>query len=214
MEYPTFYDDTVRRRLMDAEGYLWNPYGKTASSRRKVRLNSVAVEVIKRRMKAAKGLYLFPHKKTKNKPTLKVNNAHDRALEKSGVQPFRLYDLRHTWATRAAEAGTDIATLAALLGHSKLVMAQRYFHPGESHRIEAVESSKSSMRCAEEAEKRQAQEEWAHEWAQCPKIPQILKSRKPKVSRIESTKRRRSDSNRCIKVLQTYRPTPHQFQLI
>jgi integrase len=72
---------------MDAEGYLWNPYGKTASSRRKVRLNSVAVEVIKRRMKAAKGLYLFPHKKDKDKPTLKVNNAHDRALEKSGVQP-------------------------------------------------------------------------------------------------------------------------------
>jgi len=62
-----------------------------------------------------------------------------------------------------------IATLAALLGHSRLVMAQRYVHPGESHRIEAVESSKSSMRCAEEAEKRQAQEEWAHKWAQCQK---------------------------------------------
>jgi len=68
VEYPTFYDDTVRRRLMDAEGYLWNPYGKTASSRRKVRLNSVAVEVIKRRMKAAKGLYLFPTRRTKTNP--------------------------------------------------------------------------------------------------------------------------------------------------
>jgi integrase len=117
-------EEVCRARVDHAqpdEGYLWNPYGKTASSRRKVPLNSVAVEVIKRRMKAAKGLYLFPHKKDKNKPTLKVNTAHDRALEKSGVQPFRLYDLRHTWATRAAEAGMDIATLAALLRHSKLV---------------------------------------------------------------------------------------------
>lgn len=42
---------------------------------------------------------------------------------------FRLYDLRHTWATRAAEAGVDLVTLAALLGHSKIVMVMRYAHP-------------------------------------------------------------------------------------
>ncbi len=49
-----------------------------------------------------------------------------------------MYDLRHTWATRAAEAGIDMPTLAALLGHSKLNMVMRYAHPQEKHQVEAV----------------------------------------------------------------------------
>lgn len=120
------------------DGYIYNPYGKTKAARRKVPLNTTALAVVKRRVQKAKGLYLFPHKKDKNKPMLKANNAHTRALEKSKVTYFRLYDLRHTWATRAAEAGVDVGTLASLLGHSKLVMVMRYVHPGEEHRFEAV----------------------------------------------------------------------------
>src|SRR5262245_40284239 len=41
------------------EGYLWNPYGKTKAARRKVPLNPVALEIITKRMKAAKGMYLL-----------------------------------------------------------------------------------------------------------------------------------------------------------
>src|SRR5215813_9483717 len=37
----------------------------------------------------------------------------------------------------------------------------------------------------------------------CPKILPIFQRKKLKVSPTKSTKRRRSDSNRCIKVLQT-----------
>src|SRR5262249_27050097 len=46
------------------------------------------------------------------------------------------YDLRHTWATRAAEAGIDLVTLAAMLGHSKINMVLRYAHPTQSTRQE------------------------------------------------------------------------------
>lgn len=93
---------------------------------------------MKRRVQSAEGPYLFPHKLDPDKPILKANNAHSVALKKSKVRKFRLYDLRHTWATRSAEAGVDVGTLASLLGHSKLVMVMRYVHPGEAHRIEAV----------------------------------------------------------------------------
>ena len=55
------------------------------------------------------------------------------------MAPFRLYDLRHTWATRAAEAGIDLVTLAALLGHSKIQMVLRYAHPTQQHQTQAVE---------------------------------------------------------------------------
>jgi len=50
----------------------------------------------------------------------------------------RLYDLRHTFVTRAAEAGVDIMTLAALLGHSRVQMVMRYAHPTEEHQFNAV----------------------------------------------------------------------------
>ena len=53
---------------------------------------------------------------------MKVNAAHSAALIRSKVAPFRLYDLCHTWATRAAMAGVDLVTLAAMLGHSRIQM--------------------------------------------------------------------------------------------
>lgn len=67
-----------------------------------------------------------------------MNNAHDRALKRSGLRPFRLYDLRHTWATRAAMSGIDLVTLAAMLGHSRIQMVLRYAHPTEQHQAEAM----------------------------------------------------------------------------
>jgi integrase len=93
------YRATVANAHPD-EGYLWNPYGKTKAARRKVPLNSTALEIVKRRMKAAEGKYLFPHRYDNDRPVPKMNNAHDLALKKSNVARCRLYDLRHTWATR------------------------------------------------------------------------------------------------------------------
>jgi len=39
-----------------------------------------AFTIIKRRVSEAKGEYLFPHRRDKNEPMLKVNNAHSTAL--------------------------------------------------------------------------------------------------------------------------------------
>jgi len=79
------------------------------------------------------GRCLYPHEKDADRPMLKVNNAHDGALKRTKVAHFRLYDLRHTWATRAAMAGIDLVTLAAMLGHSRIQMVVRYAHPTQQH---------------------------------------------------------------------------------
>ena len=88
--------------------------------------------------------YLFACESDPARPVPKVNNAHDRALNASGIAPTRLYDLRHTWATRAAMSGIDLVTLAALLAHSRIQMVLRYAHPRKSTRRRLWKSWKPS----------------------------------------------------------------------
>jgi integrase len=128
-----------------AEGFLFNPYGKTKAARRRIRLTATAKSILTRLTEECKddkgqlGPYLFPHATKPNQPVPKVNSAHDRAVKDSKVAAFRLYDLRHTWATRAAEAGIDLVTLAAMLGHSKINMVLRYAHPTQEHQSRAMD---------------------------------------------------------------------------
>ncbi len=89
-------------------------------------------------MDEAKGVYLFPGR-VPDAPIVKVNAAHTATLKRSKVAAFRLYDLRHTWATRSAMAGVDLVTLAAMLGHSRIQMVLRYAHPTEEHQFAAME---------------------------------------------------------------------------
>jgi integrase len=119
-------------------GYLFIPFGKTKAAKRRINLTGAATEVLRKRLASAQGRYLFPHEKAVSKPMLKVNNAHSGALKRSKVARFRLYDLRHTWATRAAMSGIDLVTLAAMLGHSRIQMVLRYAHPTEQHQAQAM----------------------------------------------------------------------------
>jgi integrase len=59
-----------------------------------------------------------------------VKKAHRAAARRAKIKGhFRLYDLRHTFATRAVAAGADLPTLSSLLGHATIQMTMRYVHP-------------------------------------------------------------------------------------
>ena len=51
-------------------------------------------------------------------------NATDRAK----IADFHFHDLRHTFATRLAQAGIDLYQISKLLGHKDIKMTQRYAH--------------------------------------------------------------------------------------
>jgi len=72
--------------------------------------------VHKGRVKTAKGNYVFPSKKHTDRPIGSVRKAHNAAIRRALIKPlFVLYDLRHTFATRAVAAGVDLPTLSAML---------------------------------------------------------------------------------------------------
>jgi site-specific recombinase XerD len=42
-------------------------------------------------------------------------------------------------ATRMAQAGVDLVTLAGMLGHSRISLVMRYAHPSDEHQFAAME---------------------------------------------------------------------------
>lgn len=126
------------------QGTLLVARGKTAAARRLLALVPDAVEILRRRM-ASPGPHVFPGR---GNSVQRVNGAHDRLLHRhnnpaEGPKPelqlsFVLYDLRHTFATRMAEAGCPLPVLAAILGHANLRSIHRYVHVRPAVQQEAM----------------------------------------------------------------------------
>jgi integrase len=57
----------------------------------------------------------------------------ERVRRYSGVERFHAHQLRHTFATRWAEKGGNIADLQLVLGHSSIVVTQRYARLTDEH---------------------------------------------------------------------------------
>jgi integrase len=57
-----------------------------------------------------------------------LRRAFYEALKRAEIDNFRFHDLRHTFATRLAQAGVDLYKIAKLLGHKDIKMTQRYSH--------------------------------------------------------------------------------------
>jgi integrase len=67
-----------------------------------------------------------------------LKKQHGKALRLSGVRPFVLYSLRHTFLTWLGESGCDAWTLARIAGHSSISMSTRYVHPSEDAVLNAM----------------------------------------------------------------------------
>lgn len=68
-----------------------------------------------------------------------ITTAWDALREKTGVH-CRLHDLRHTTATKMAEAGVPESTMLAIMGHMSRAMLERYSHIRMAAKREAVKS--------------------------------------------------------------------------
>jgi len=72
---------------------------------------------------------LYP---TRPMSTIAVNRMLARRAMEAGVEDVTPHDLRRTFVSEALDAGGDIATVAALVGHASVQTTQRYDRRGEA----------------------------------------------------------------------------------
>ncbi len=93
-------------------------------------LNKIALDVLNQRskVKSIKNDYVFFNSNGKKINPHVLRTSFYTVLEKVGVENLWLHDLRHTFATRLAQADVDLYKISKLLGHKDIKMTQRYSH--------------------------------------------------------------------------------------
>lgn len=95
-----------------------------------VPLNTAAMQVL-RSQKGRNREWVFVYN---GKPVDRTSTAAwKKALERAGIKNFRWHDLRHTWASWHAQAGTSLHELMELGGWSCMEMVLRYAHLAGEH---------------------------------------------------------------------------------
>jgi len=120
-----------------AKGTVRIEWGKTNAAKRTLNLCGESIEIIERRL-CSDGPWLFPSKRKPGDHIRQLHTSHDSCCQDANVS-FVIYDFRHTFATRMLiEAGVDMVTLAAIMGHSSIRLLQKYVHPTAEHQREAM----------------------------------------------------------------------------
>ena len=110
-------------------------------------MTDTVYEIFRRRMAVA-SQWVFPSSKNAG-PRTTLQKSHTRVVfgkrdlagNKIGGCNFkcRLYDMRHTFATRFALAGGSLPILSKILGHTDMAMLNKYVHPSQQDMDGAME---------------------------------------------------------------------------
>lgn len=123
-------------------GTLQVTHGKTAAARRLLPLSPRVRMILEKRWESAsqpaEGWVWPSETKSGHVEPFTLKKQHRNAVARSGVRPFVLYSLRHTFLTRLGESGCDAWTLARIAGHSSIAMSARYVHPSEDAVLAAM----------------------------------------------------------------------------
>jgi len=98
-----------------------------------VPLNANAMAVLEA-CKGAHPEYVFTYQ---GRPVTQVNTkAWRKAVARAGLKDFRWHDLRHTWASWHAQAGTPFNVLQEMGGWKSSEMVRRYAHLSSAHLLD------------------------------------------------------------------------------
>jgi integrase len=118
-----------------ARGVIYVRHTKTGKDRA-VPMNVIGRAALEEQQRTSEHVFVSPRT---GGPYVDIKRAFTAALQQAGIEDFRFHDLRHTAATRLADTGADVFTIAEILGHSSLAMTKRYTHATDEAKQRAVE---------------------------------------------------------------------------
>lgn len=118
---------------------------KTVSSERIIPISHELKRLLKKKYLKARGIFVFECNDKPCEPRLLTYHFH-RIRSAAGLENIHFHQLRHTFATRCLEAGADIVSVSAMLGHSSTQMTlDRYSHSLMEQRILAIKTMEKSV---------------------------------------------------------------------
>jgi integrase len=124
----------LRWEYIDAERQIaWLPDSRTG--KRPLLLGPEGMALLESRNKT--NVWCFPSYRSPGTPVRDVRKTLARATELAKLKPFRLHDLRHSFASVAVGAGHSLPVVGALLGHVRASTTERYAHLQKNHVTEA-----------------------------------------------------------------------------
>jgi integrase len=106
-----------------------------------VPLNDTARELLRELVQAERkgSEFVFTNPKTRTKYTT-IKTAWLSACRDADLSDLRFHDLRHTFGTRAADAGVPLPAIRDVMGHKSIQTTERYAHATDEGKRRAVEA--------------------------------------------------------------------------
>ena len=83
--------------------------------------------------------YLFTNPKTGTRYK-DIKTTWHTACRNAGIDNLRIHDLRHTFGTRADDAGVPLVAISKVMGHASIQTTMRYAHATDEGKRRAVEA--------------------------------------------------------------------------
>ena len=112
---------------------------KTSSSIREIPISKTLLTILKELKLSSKCEYVISSRKNKNVIPRTYQKSFEDLLKRLNIKHYGFHSLRHTFATRLLEQGTDIKTISELLGHSSpTITLNKYVHTNLENKRKAI----------------------------------------------------------------------------
>jgi integrase len=111
-------------------GYVHVRSGKSKNAKRNVSLTARVRTMLAARLASTKSRHVFANESGLGPLSVfTLEDQHSRTRKGLGLSECVIHSFRHTFGTRLGEAGADAFTIMRAMGHSTVLVSQKYVHP-------------------------------------------------------------------------------------
>jgi integrase len=112
-------------------GFIHIPKGKSANAKRNISLSPRVRTMLEGRRSVAQSAYVFTDESGLRPVPIWTLEAQHKRMRQALKLPGDavIHSFRHTFGTRLGEAEADAFTIMKVMGHSTVVVSQKYIHP-------------------------------------------------------------------------------------